>query len=326
MCLRCLYVPKDRAHEDKSSVVLPRNMLKKLESYGSIKQGSGPKGQDTFTIMPNFAQNTHFFAVYDGAGPRGYEVAQKAESVMREYLERSEKRLLTMKRDEDCQKFLREGFKSVQEALEAMKLDYQHTKSGSCCTSILICGNTAHVANIGNCRTVLCTSKKDGSNRSIDLSQDHTLDNLKERERCIRAGSKLSAAPPSAKTQVLGPERIWYNEEGPGTIVTRMLGSNKNGVIPDPDFSSFEIQLSDKFIVLGSDGIWDVLKSREVCDMIDLIPNKKNASEEIVSRARKLWETSFGDQEYRFVGDDVSLKSPDDIAVVIVYLNHATNF
>jgi len=322
MCLRCLYVPKDKSSEDKSSVqLLPRNLGKKIESYGGIKQGSGAKCQDTFTIMPNFAQNTHFFAVYDGSGPRGHEVAKKAESIMREYLERSEKRLLLMKRDEDCQRFVREGFKHVQEALEAMKLDYENTKSGACCTSMLICGNTAHVANIGNCRTVLCTTRKDGSSRSIDLSQDHTLDSLREKERCIRAGAKLSAAPASAKTQILGPERVWFNEEGPGTIVTRMLGLNKNGVIPSPEISSFEIQLTDRFVVLGSDGLWDVLRSKEVCETVDLIREKKNASEEIVSRARKVWENSYSNSEYRFVGDDISLKSPDDIAVVIVYLN-----
>lgn len=323
MCLRCLYVPKSKKPETADSITLfPYNMLKFVESYGFIKQGSGPKCQDTFTIMPNFAQNMHFFAVYDGAGPQGHDVANRAETTMREHIEKSYKRLLTLKKDEEYTKFLQESFKIIQNDLEAAKLDYAHSKSGACCSCMLISGNMVYLANVGNCRTVLGTTKTDGARVSVDVSYDHTLENQRERERLNRASAKIGRGPPSSKDKILGPERIWYSDEGPGVTVTRMLGTNKFGIIPEPEISAFEIKGGDKFLVLGSDGLWDVLESKEVVDFVGSAQEKKNVSEDLVTRARKLWEGDYGAADFKFVGDNVKQKSPDDIAVVIVYLNY----
>jgi len=323
MCLRCLYVPKEKKLEVQDPMqLLPRNLLKPVEAYGVIKQGAGPKCQDTFTIMPNLTQNTHFFAVYDGAGPQGHEIANRVELKMREYVERSYKRLSTLVKDEDYRKFLQESFKVIQNDLETSKLDYTHTKSGACCTTLLVCGNMVYLANVGNCRAVLCTSKKEGNRVPIDISYDHTLDNQREKERCLRAGAKIGQTPPSGKETALGPERIWYNEEGPGITATRMLGYNKHGIIPEPEIVSFEIETQDKFLVLGSDGLWDVLESKEVVDFVSSAEIRKNVSEDLVTSARRLWESDYGSQEFKFVGDNIKQKSPDDISVVIVYLNH----
>lgn len=323
MCLRCLYVPKGKNNEDRDSIQLfPRNMLKFVESYGFIKQGSGSKCQDTFTIMPNFAQNTHFFGVYDGAGPQGHEVANRVETTMRGHIEKSYKRLISFKKDEDYKKFLQESFKVIQEDLEASKLDYNNTKSGACCLCMLISGNMVYLANVGNCRGVLCTTKKEGIKVPVDISYDHTLENLRERDRCLRAGAKIGPSPPSGKQKVLGPERIWNNDDGPGVTTTRMVGVNNFGIIGDPEIVSFEIKGADKFLVLGSDGLWDVLGSKDVVDFVCSAEEKKNVSEDLVTRARKVWEGEYGNSEFKFVGDNVNQRCPDDISVVIVYLNH----
>ena len=322
MCLRCLYVSKDKPSEEKNqNQLLSRKTPKFIEPYGYIKQGAGSKCQDTFTIMPNLDQNTHFFAVYDGAGQQGNEVVNKAEATMRSYIERNYKKLNVLKKKEEYHTFMNEGFIAMQKALESYKLDYQNCKSGACCTCVLISGNMAYVANVGNCRAVLCTTTKDGIKIPVDLSNDHTVESLRERERCIRAGAKISQASPSAKMKVLGPERVWYNDEGPGITSTRMLGYNKHGITSEPEIVSFEIQANDKFIVLGTDGLWDVLGSKDVVNFVNMSKEKKNTSEELIFTARMLWEREYGKSEYRFIGDDITQNSLDDISVVLVYLN-----
>lgn len=324
MCLRCLYVNKDKQSDERGTLLLnSRNIIKSVEAYGNIKQGSGPKCQDTFTIMPNFIQNTHFFAVYDGAGPQGHEIANRAEQKMREYIERGHKRLVSFKKDEDYRRFLQEGFKAMQDDLEASRLDYQYTKSGTCCVCVLIAGNMAFMANVGNSRAVLCTTRGEGTKTAVDISSDHTLESLRERERCLRAGAKIGKDTPSGKLKAQGPERIWYNDEGPGITSTRMLGYNKFGIIAEPEIVSFEVRGQDKFFVLASDGIWDVLGSKDVVDFINRSDERKNTSEDIVNRAKKIWENEYGDHELRFVGDDVNRRAADDVSVVIVYLNYS---
>ena len=53
-------------------------------------------------------------------------------------------------------------------------------------------------------------------------------------------------------------------------ILTRTIGDKemkKYGVIPEPDFYVKRIENEDIFIVIGSDGIWDVINQEEAFRM-----------------------------------------------------------
>ena len=56
---------------------------------------------------------------------------------------------------------------------------------------------------------------------------------------------------------------MWADEEGPGIAMTRTLGdleAKKIGLISVPEIKHIEINpKTDKFIVIGSDGIWVIL-------------------------------------------------------------------
>jgi len=54
----------------------------------------------------------------------------------------------------------------------------------------------------------------------------------------------------------VGPYRVWADDEGPGIAMTRTLG--------DLQAKNIELTRQDKFIVIGSDGVWDVMQSAEV--------------------------------------------------------------
>ena len=63
---------------------------------------------------------------------------------------------------------------------------------------------------------------------------------------------------------------MWADEEGPGIAMTRTLGdlqAKKIGLISEPEIQHLELQrtekIHDKFIVIGSDGVWDVMTSAE---------------------------------------------------------------
>jgi len=66
-----------------------------------------------------------------------------------------------------------------------------------------------------------------------------------------------------------GPKRVWLrNRQVPGLAMTRSIGdmaATSVGVIAEPEIKVFNnLQPSDKFIVVASDGIWDRLSNQEV--------------------------------------------------------------
>jgi integrin-linked kinase-associated serine/threonine phosphatase 2C len=53
--------------------------------------------------------------------------------------------------------------------------------------------------------------------------------------------------------------------------LTRSLGdllAKKIGIISEPEIHHIEIQKGDRFICLGTDGLFDVMNSAEVCGFI----------------------------------------------------------
>ena len=57
------------------------------------------------------------------------------------------------------------------------------------------------------------------------------------------------------------------NGDSPGLAMTRSLGDKvgrEAGIIHVPEVLQFEIEEDDKFIVIGSDGIWEYLQNDKV--------------------------------------------------------------
>ena len=48
--------------------------------------------------------------------------------------------------------------------------------------------------------------------------------------------------------------------------------------ISEPEIQHRELEHDDQFIVIGSDGIWDVMNSDEVCNFVKQTENKEEAA------------------------------------------------
>jgi serine/threonine protein phosphatase PrpC len=70
----------------------------------------------------------------------------------------------------------------------------------------------------------------------------------------------------------LGPARVWLkNQDIPGLAMSRSLGDGiaaSVGVICDPEILEFNMTSEDKFIVIGSDGIFEFLSNEEVVKLV----------------------------------------------------------
>ncbi|XP_043730475.1 protein phosphatase 2C-like domain-containing protein 1 [Cervus elaphus] len=108
-----------------------------------------------------------------------------------------------------------------------------------------------HVANAGNVQAVLCRNGK-----GFRLTKEHTTRNADERRRVLGQGAAISANAPHGLLQ------------GKRTT-TRGLGFHgdlklKKFIIPAPQTISVPIDDLCQFLILGTDGLWDVLDTKEV--------------------------------------------------------------
>lgn len=162
-------------------------------------------------------------------------------------------------------------------ALCAVKEPYvPPLQEGTTACVALIRGNQIIVGNIGDSRCVLSRN-----GQANDLSTDHKPDHQHERERIERAGGQV--------TRDELPQRNWLGQlvrvdlgihrVGGRLAISRAIGDfqfkqNKTLAPADqivtcsPDILTADITDDAEFLIIASDGIWDVKSSQEVVDFV----------------------------------------------------------
>ncbi|XP_075775948.1 protein phosphatase 2C-like domain-containing protein 1 [Pelodiscus sinensis] len=137
--------------------------------------------------------------------------------------------------------------KSIKEQEEAIMLENNGNSENPSKSSAGI----LHVANIGNIHAVLCKNGK-----SYCLTKEHSTSNSKEADRILQTGGNISPNEPKGLVEGL-------------IRTTRGLGHHgdpklKKMVIPVPHTVSVPIDDSCQFLILASNGLWEVLDKNEV--------------------------------------------------------------
>ena len=150
-----------------------------------------------------------------------------------------------------------------------------------------------HTANLGDSRAVVGSCSNDET-CALEVSIDHKPTREGEKERVLSSGGKIERSMVDDKE--VGPYRVWKAEEDiPGIAITRSFGdliAHKIGVIAEPEVTHKEIDNDDRFIVMGSDGVWDVMSSAEAVGFILSLPieEKETAAEKMVGECRERWD------------------------------------
>jgi serine/threonine protein phosphatase PrpC len=320
---------KKKKLEEKRVDLSLINPLAEVKIYGYSKIGYGPKKtecQDSYCIMEKFTDDCHFLAVYDGHGSSGKEASQAANDYIQTYLEKNAKKIKTLITEKTRESFLRHGFKTAESKLKSSGIDYSN--SGTCCISVFLQKNNCYIANLGDSRAVLCriTPKE---KLAIELSHDHKPTRPDEKERILKSGGKVERLIHDGVP--VGPYRVWLDDEGPGIAMTRTLGdlqAKKIGLISDPEIEHIELNPNDRFIVMGSDGLWDVMESNEVVGFVLQHEQRETVAEALVQEARSRWEELNRNKKKNAgigIGDVPYLKfGCDDITAVVAYMRFHT--
>ena len=106
---------------------------------------------------------------------------------------------------------------------------------------------------------------------SIALSRDHKPNESDEFARIIKNGGRVEAYK-DENGNPFGPARVWLkNQHIPGLAMSRSFGdrvAGSVGVSSEPEILEFEVTPQDKFIVIGSDGIFEFLSNEDVLKIV----------------------------------------------------------
>ncbi|XP_057853402.1 probable protein phosphatase 2C 27 isoform X2 [Cryptomeria japonica] len=127
----------------------------------------------------------------------------------------------------------------------------------SCGTTVLIAlilGRSLLVANAGDCRAVLCRR-----GRAVALSRDHKPDLFSERLRIEALGGFVDDGYLNGELSVARALGDWD---------MKMPKGSPSPLSSEPEFQQVDLTEEDEFLIIGCDGIWDVISSEWAVNMV----------------------------------------------------------
>ncbi|XP_067165824.1 protein phosphatase 1D [Apteryx mantelli] len=259
-----------------------------------------------------------FFAVCDGHG--GREAAQFARENLWGFIKK-QKGFGSAEPADVCAA-LRKGFIACHRAMWKKLPEWPKTMTGLPSTSgttasvVIIRGSKMYVAHVGDSGVVLGVQDdpKDDFVRAVEVTQDHKPELPKERERIEGLGG--SVINKSGVNRVVWKRpRLTHNgpvrrstiiDQIPFLAVARALGdlwsydfySGEFVVSPEPDTSVHTIDpQKHKYIILGSDGLWNMIPPQDAISMCQDHEEKKyfmgehrqSCAKMLVNRALGRW-------------------------------------
>ena len=287
--------------------------------------------QDTYIIMENlFSQNYNIYGIFDGHGDNGHLISKFISDYINGYYKNKLNYYLT---EEDKDNLFTETIiniflknhiqiiKNCQISLDQeinSKINYDISQSGSTSVIVFLTNDTLICSNIGDSQCFLFNCSSEDLWTFESLSKIHLASDELEQKRIIENGGEIH--PYYDEDGIFeGPDRIYAkNKIYPGLTMSRTIGdleAKKIGVISEPDIILKKIENNAKFLVIGSDGLWDVVKPYDIIRLVRPFFNKgdiEGACQTLMKKAVQNWQKN---KEER-----------DDITIIVVFIGTPNNF
>jgi serine/threonine protein phosphatase PrpC len=244
--------------------------------------------QDCLIMLSDPLTDSLVFACLDGHGVHGHRVAQFIAQEL-------EKRLF---KHGLFASNIRIAVSQVLMDIE-MALCQQEGRladcSGSTIALAVLRDQVLTVANVGDSRVVIGHHMRDVEGNEVqDVTVDHKPDQPEEYARILAAGGRIfSVRYPDG---MIGPPRVWLGQiNAPGLAMSRSVGDfivHTVGVISQPDFYTIDLSHQDNMdamIVLGTDGLWDVISSAEAISTCRGHAQPSLAVADLIHESRQRW-------------------------------------
>ena len=276
--------------------------ISKLESIckkGFAGPGIKKTNQDNFFIYNNFNNNPNYIyvGICDGHGMFGQGVStflvnnlpQNLNSIL---LSQNIKNISSTNITILSKNILSTFVTTNEQLTQDDRIDSAF--SGSTCVSLIYTPSRLICINVGDSRCIL--GKFDGEKwKTQNLSRDHKPNLNGEKERIIKNGGRVEPYKDN-EGNFVGPDRVWLQGgDLPGLAMSRSFGdevAHLVGVINEPEIVEYYFCKEDKFIILGSDGLWEFINSEECVEIVKdfyLEKNVEGALTFLYKEASKRW-------------------------------------
>ncbi|CDP13625.1 unnamed protein product [Coffea canephora] len=184
--------------------------------------------------------------------------------------------------------------------------------SGTTAVTLVMQGQDLVLGNVGDSRAVLATRDNDNSLMAVQLTVDLKPNLPREAARIQKYKGRVFALQDEPEVA-----RVWLpNSDSPGLAMARAFGDfclKDFGLISVPDVYYHQITEKDEFVVLATDGVWDVLSNKEAVDVVASAPSHATAARAVVDCATRAWRLKY------------PTSKNDDCAVACLFLEHVVS-
>lgn len=212
-------------------------------------QGRRPYNEDEVDIVIN--NKVNYFGLFDGHG--GNDVSKYLKKHLKNYFIGEEIKA-EIGKSKSCDKYISKVFDFVQNKLTDYHLPSKATGSTALLSMFYTCNShkMVKVINLGDCRAVACNL----DNIAIPLTKDHKPTSYDEFKRITQMGGKI----------------LHEKNDDPrinGLAVSRSFGDldSKPHVSHSPEMYDYDTR-KFKFVIMGCDGIWDVMSNQDAVDLV----------------------------------------------------------
>ncbi|XP_062195891.1 probable protein phosphatase 2C 66 [Phragmites australis] len=181
--------------------------------------------------------------------------------------------------------------------------------SGSTAVTLVKQGWDLVIGNLGDSRAIMGTRDASNNLTAVQLTVDLKPNLPREAARIQQCKGRVFALQDEPEVA-----RVWLpNNDSPGLAMARAFGDfclKDYGLISVPEISYRRLTEKDEFIILATDGVWDVLSNKEAVDIVASAPSQGTAARALVDCAVRAWRLKF------------PTSKSDDCAVVCLFLDH----
>lgn len=270
------------------------------------------------TVWENFTgdKDSFFCGVFDGHGPSGHEVAK----YIRDYLPSKISTISghssatsisasssavdvggdgSIDHDNNNNNLffnswknrIVKSFSEIDEDLEGNAMIESYC-SGTTAVTVIKQKDQLVLANLGDSRAVMCTRDDQGELVAQQLTVDLKPNLPNELERIKSCEGRIMAMESEPNVY-----RIWMpDEDCPGLAMSRAFGDfclKDFGLVSTPEVYYRRLSLNDEFLVLATDGIWDVLSNVEVIRIVASARKRSMAAKLLIDRAIRAWRYKY---------------------------------
>ncbi|KAL2495772.1 putative protein phosphatase 2C 6 [Forsythia ovata] len=152
--------------------------------------------------------------------------------------------------------------------------------SGTTAVTLIMQGQDLIIGNVGDSRAVLANKRQW---QCFDSREAARIQKFKGRVFALQDEPQVT--------------RVWLpNSNSPGLAMARAFGDfclKDFGLISIPDVYYHHITERDEFVILATDGVWDVLSNKEAVDIVASAPDCGIATRALVNCATRAWRLKY---------------------------------